>query len=121
MKISGVVVDASYALSWLLPDEERPTLRPEHKFAPELLRYEIVNALRSNVVQKRIDRALAEKLLGVFDGWQIQYQPVDMKSTLDLAIGQNLSGYDASYLWLARKLKIKLLTWDKKLEKLASA
>lgn len=115
MKTKGVVIDASYVLSWLLPDEERPTDQPKYKFAPDLLRYEVVNALRSNVVQGRIDKKLAQILLETFDEWQIQYKEVDMKLVLDLAVENRLSGYDASYLWLARKLKTKLLTWDKKL------
>jgi predicted nucleic acid-binding protein len=119
MKTKRVVIDASYALSWLLPDENRPTLEPDHTVAPELLRYEVINALWSNVVRGRIGALMAKKLLYEFDGWQIQYQKIDMGEVLDLSIAYKLSGYDASYLYLAKKLKCKLLTWDKRLAEMA--
>lgn len=115
MKTKAVVVDASYVLSWLLPDESRPTLAPSQRVAPELLKYEIINALRSNVTRERIDKSIAKKLLNELANWQIEYQKIDMVEALELALLYKISGYDASYLWLAKKLKCKLLTWDKKL------
>lgn len=114
-----VVVDASYVLSWLMPDENHPKTRVGQKIAPSLLPYEVVNALRSAVSRKRINEELAQKLLGEFLGWEIDYQNVDSEKILEIAVKHNLSGYDAAYIYLARKMKCELLTWDKKLASMA--
>ncbi len=113
-----VVVDASYVLSWLMPDENHPKTKVGQKIAPTLLPYEVVNALKSAVAQRRITEELAQSLLGEFLGWQIDYQEIDAAGVLQIAVAHKLSSYDASYVYLARKMKSALLTWDKKLEKL---
>jgi predicted nucleic acid-binding protein len=113
-----VVVDASYILSWLMPDENHPKTRVGQKVAPTLLPYEVTNALRSAVVRGRINEELAQGLLGEFLSWQIEYQAVDSNKVLQIAIEHKLSGYDANYLYLAKKMKCALLTWDEKLKKL---
>ena len=110
-----VVVDASYVLSRLLPDENHPQTKVGQKIAPKLLPYEVINALKSAVVRGRIDEELAQRLLGEFLNWQIEYVEIDGTEVLALAVKQKLSGYDASYVYLAQKMKCKLLTWDKKL------
>lgn len=115
-----VVVDASYALSWILPGENNPKTKVGHKIAPTLLPYEVVNALRSAVLRGRLDRSLAQKLMLEFLSWDIDYLSVDNREVLDIAIKHRLSGYDASYLYLARKMKFELLTWDKRLAELAN-
>jgi predicted nucleic acid-binding protein len=105
-------------MSWLLPDEKSPKSVKEQLIAPELLVYEVVNALKTSVRRKRITDDIAQQLLHEFESWNIQYLKIDNESVLNLAIAEELSGYDASYLCLAKKMKCKLLTWDKKLEKL---
>jgi len=113
MKISTAVIDASYVMSWLLPDENTPTKNPVKKLAPSLLTYEVVNALKSAVVQKRIDSIMAKELLKEFEGWEVRFLPVNMTEVMVLAIDNKLSGYDASYVWLAREKRCQLLTWDR--------
>lgn len=121
MRNKRLVIDTSYVMSWLLPDEKSPKSVKEQLVAPDLLVYEVINALKTSVRRKRITDDIAQQLLHEFEGWNIQYFKIDNESVLDLAISEELSGYDASYLYLARKMKCELLTWDKKLGKLASA
>jgi len=119
MKTKRIVVDTSYVLSWLLPDEKSPKSTKEQLVAPELLVYEVINALKTSVRRKRIADDIAKQLLHEFESWNVQYFKIDNESVLNLAITEGLSGYDASYVYLAKKMKCKLLTWDKKLRKLA--
>lgn len=119
MKTKRVVVDTSYVMSWLLPDEKSPKSVKEQMSAPELLVYEVVNALKTSVRRKRITGDIAQQLLFEFESWNIQYFKIDNELVLSLAIREELSGYDASYVYLANKLKCELLTWDKALAEMA--
>lgn len=119
--MTNVVIDASYVLSWLMPDENHPKTKVGQKVAPTLLPYEVVNALKSAVLRGRVEEGLAQRLLGEFLSWQINYQNMDSAKTLELAVKHKLSGYDASYVYLAKKMKCELLTWDKKLAVMVSA
>ncbi len=130
IKIDSVyVVDASFILSSILPDEK--VLKPFQKIlklfeknkvyfkAPEVLMYEIGNSLKSAVKQKRIASNPATKLFSKIVTATIDYQKVDFKAVLDLSITHDLSFYDSSYLYLAKVNKCKLLTLDKKLAEIA--
>lgn len=121
MKTKEFVLDASYAISWLMPDEKSPKLIHDRLIAPELLVFEVINALKTCVRNKRITADIAQQLLREFESWDISYFKIENKSVLKLAVELELSGYDASYLYLAKKMKCELLTWDKKLKKLTSA
>ena len=118
MKTKGVVIDASYVMSWLLPDERSPEPLREAKIAPELLRYEVINSLRSAVKQRRVDPETSEGLLKEFGKWNVEYVKMPEIEVLRTALNNNISGYDACYVWLAKEKGAELLTFDKKLVKL---
>lgn len=120
MKTKKFVIDTSYVMSWLLPDEKSPKPVKGQLTAPELLVYEVINALKTSVRRNRINSDIAQQLLHEFESWNIQYFKIDNESVLNLAITEELSGYDASYLYLAKKMKCDLLTWDKRLGELAN-
>jgi predicted nucleic acid-binding protein len=46
---------------------------------------------------------------------------VDHAGVLELALTTRLTAYDASYLWLARRLGAELVTLDKEVERAATA
>lgn len=113
------VVDASYVLSLLLPDENLSVASvPEKMFAPSLLDYEIISALKSAVMSKRIPEKLAVALFLEYQNLPIIKKIVDFEQVLILALKHKLSTYDASYLVLANDLKLNLLTLDKQLKKI---
>jgi len=108
-----------------LPDEkERGVEEMFSKFegnkinfvSPNLLLYETINGLRSAVVQKRLDPQKAELLLDSFLNIGILFEKVDEKQVLGLALNKSITAYDASYVWLAKSKKVKLLTLDERLE-----
>ncbi len=122
------IVDSSFLLSILLPDEKilEPHLsyvkdfrRSKNFFKScELLKYEICNSLKSAVKQKRITVERAKILLSGFKLMKIEYLDLEFEQVLKISIDNDLSFYDASYLYLAKKTKSKLLTLDKRLEKI---
>lgn len=127
--MARVVVDASIILAGILPDEKviEPYKTYFHLFrqkklefvAPNILKSEVANGLRSAVLQKRFLGSLVEKIFDRFLEMIIGYSEIDYPQTLSLAIKHNLSFYDASYLYLAKLKKCKLLTLDSCLEKMA--
>ena len=119
------VVDTSFVLAYLLPDEKERNVEEtfsryeENKInlvSPHLLVYETMNGLRSAVLQKRQTEETAELLLDSFLNMGILFEKVDEKEVLRLALKKNITSYDASYVWLAKSQNIKLLTLDEKLE-----
>ena len=54
-------------------------------------------------------------------GLEIKTVGVDPADTLEVAEQFRLSGYDASYLWLARHLDAELVTLDRRLAEAAVA
>lgn len=51
---------------------------------------------------------------------EIELLPVEFGEVFKLAIKENLTVYDAAYLWLAKSKKVKLQTLDKQLKKIAA-
>ena len=122
---NSFVVDTSFVLAYLLPDEkERNVDEIFSKFeenkvnllSPHLLVYETMNGLRSGVLQKRLIEKTAELLLDSFLNMGILFEKVDEKEVLRLAFKKGITSYDASYVWLAKSQKIGILTLDEKLE-----
>jgi predicted nucleic acid-binding protein len=125
-----IVIDASSALSEILPDEKQPSpkirkyfLRFENQeidfLAPMLLKYEMANALKSAVLQKRLALNLAKEILVKFLQLPIIYIETDFQKALDLAIKHKISAYDASYIQLAKTRNLKFISLDAKLTRLA--
>src|SRR3990167_5563731 len=105
------VVDASFVISFLLPDER--VLEVDRKFelysqnaihfvSTYLLPFEVLNGLKNAVIRKRINDNLATKLASIFFDYKIRLIKIELYKTFLLALKQNLSVYDASYVYLAK-------------------
>ena len=126
---SLVIVDSSFLISTMFPDEKILPKYLEYLNgfkkgiitfkSCDLLKYEIYNCLKSAILQKRINRKRLDLVEKGFDTMKIEYQNIDFKKTFELSLKHNLSFYDASYLYLAKVNKCKLLTLDKKLAEIA--
>jgi predicted nucleic acid-binding protein len=113
------VVDASAILAVLLDEPDRAAmearLAKERLVAPHLLLFEVANCCAMKARQfpdrepKYID-ALAD-----FMSMNVELRDVDAIGIFALARRYQLSGYDASYLWLSRELGAELVTLDKEL------
>jgi predicted nucleic acid-binding protein len=123
-----VIIDASFVLSFLLPDER--ILKTDEVFsqylsgeivlvAPTLLPFEVTNGLQSACLRKRIDQKTGTALIENFCNLDIGVVPVYLPEVFSLAIAKKLSFYDAAYAWLAQSRGCPLMTHDKKLAKIA--
>ncbi len=113
------VVDASVALKWVLAEDDSDKairLHGQNLIAPAYILVECANALRTNVIQKRIFAATA------IDGLQkLRRVPLEFVSDgllleqgLQLALQLNHPIYDCLYLALALQRDAKLVTADQK-------
>lgn len=124
-KVPQIVVDASAVLSYIFPDEVTPKkvalyFRKLSKgqinfVSSPLLKFEIGNAIKSAVKQKRTTETDATDTVNKFNELTIHYLTPDLSTILLLSLKHNLTFYDASYLCLAQEQNAKLLTLDKKL------
>ena len=117
------VVDASAIVALLFAEPSAPLiaeqLRDCELIAPQLLDFELVNACLSKIRRQPEQR---EALLDAFAArTQMRIETIDIDHLAVLALAQHakLTGYDASYLHLARTLGAELVTLDRQLAKAA--
>jgi len=118
------VVDASVAAKWFLPEpgtEAAIELRQRHLdgevrlVAPDLLVYEVANALRYH---PRIGAEPWADHIGDLFALDIGFDPASepsMRATIGAAFRYGLSIYDAAYIALAERLDTVLYTADESL------
>ena len=121
--MSGFVLDASVAASWLLDDEASDyastaldRLAETGAVVPQLWHSEIRNCLLVAERRKRIDEADSQARLSALVELPIQTDmDPDFEAALALARKHTLSMYDAVYLELASRLRVPLASLDKQL------
>jgi len=128
-----VVVDASFAGAWLLPDEasaradrllRRALSSKVELCVPQLWIYEIGNLLISAERRNRITADQvheAQALIEAVPRTTFDHQTLLARERISsLAMRHRLSTYDAAYLELADRLQCELATLDKRLAKASS-
>lgn len=126
-----VVLDASIALSWLLPGEETRLTLPLRDRAAENLQldlivppifwYEVGNALWVAVRRYRIAQSDAVKALESLMEFQLSVWVAEPMSCLSLSLEHNIAVYDAAYLSLAMDKDSILWSIDKALRNVAES
>ncbi|MDY6988982.1 MAG: type II toxin-antitoxin system VapC family toxin [Thermodesulfobacteriota bacterium] len=122
-----LILDASVVLKWYLPDEESGPQAMDileqyvagdlALLAPDILPYEVFDALVVAERMCRIGDAVTQKAFHAFLELEIQLlDPFrDYDHVLSLARSFQRSVYDASYLSLAEKNRLHYVTADKRL------
>lgn len=123
-----LVIDASVAIAWLMPDESSPQAEKAYVLAsetgitvPALFEIETRNILLVNERRRRIsagDHIAAAATLALLP--RHIDAGVDADAAARLAREAGLSVYDAVYLELAERLAAPLATLDRKLAEAAS-
>lgn len=113
------VVDAS-ALAAIAFVEDRAQqmerrLRGSRLFAPALLRFEMAHVCVKKIRQRPAETNLIVAQLQASLRIDILTPDIDPVEVVALAEQHALTAYDASYLWLAFKLGVELVSGDKKL------
>ena len=120
-----VVLDASVVVKWFNPEELSDyalELREMHVndeiqiFAPELLLYEVINALKWNPEFNKTNVLDASRSLVDL---MITYEKIVLETSINIAYKYNLTIYDAAYIALAHDLKSPFITADDKLREQA--
>jgi predicted nucleic acid-binding protein len=120
-KVADASVIAAIAFGEPRADEAEAELDGSDISAPTLLAYELTSVA---VKKARLhpDRAdPIERALLASMRLDIQWVEVDHGAALRLALDTGLTAYDASYLYLARALRMPLATFDERLKAAALA
>ena len=83
--------------------------------APALVIFELMNVAWKRAKKQPVATALFLEALEVLDGLGLRFRGIDQEEVVKLGLATGLTAYDASYLWLARALRMPLVTLDKKL------
>jgi predicted nucleic acid-binding protein len=121
--IATKVIDASALVALLFAEPTASAVAAQIRgcdlVAPALLDFELVNVCISKIKRQP---ALREALLDAYAArgqFRIEMLEVDHMAVLALALHSGLTGYDASYLHLARTLHVELVTLDRQLAEAA--
>lgn len=113
------IVDASAIAALLCDEAEGPQIlariEGQRLAAPTLFGYELANICQMKCRRQPALRAAFLAGYALLPSLAIEEYPVDHTEVLALAEATRLTHYDASYLWLARRLNAPLITLDKAL------
>ncbi|MEX0739194.1 MAG: type II toxin-antitoxin system VapC family toxin [Pseudohongiella sp.] len=87
--------------------------------APEILPYEIGNALSAMIKRKKLSKKEALEVEIVTNLIPVRLVSVDIHEALRIAAEQNIYAYDAYFLQCARAHSLPLLTLDKRMKLVA--
>ena len=111
------VVDASAAGALLFGEpaasEVADRLQKSRLVAPALLPFEVASICVKKLKRRPEQRAMLLDALRLLGRLAVEYLEVDIHAVTVLAETAKLTAYDASYLWLARKLGAELVTLDR--------
>ena len=120
----NIIADTNIFLAVALDEPEKEHIIQNTSgidlISPEILPYEIGNALSAMVKRKQLkpEEALqAEQKTRIIP---VRLVAIDVQKSLKLAIKFNIYAYDAYFLHCAKSLKYPLLTFDKRMKQVAN-
>ncbi len=125
--MTAIVIDSSFALACLMPNERRPdsmdAVLDAVLVAPFIWPIEIASAMRNGVRRRRFDEAQAGRLASLVTGLGPRVTEPwhnDPSRYLELALVHGLSPYDAIYIDLCLSTRNALATCDRDLSEAAA-
>ncbi len=126
----ALVVDASTALTWCFEDEvpgnDPRVLKKVHDegaVVPAVWPVEVTNGLLQGLRRQRLDQAELTRYLSLLGLLNIQVTEAASEHTfsrvLDVGMALSLTAYDASYIELAQRLRLPLITSDRRMAEAA--
>jgi len=119
--VNRCVLDASAAAAVLFrePDGEvvgRHLFHMKGLVVPQLFELEVANVGRTKVLRQELGWESARECLAELLAWPMDTVTVGWAQAWPLVREQNLTLYDATYLYLARRRRLPLLTLDRVLQ-----
>ena len=118
-----IIADTNIFLAVALDETEKTNIIEvtgnANIISPEILPYEIGNALSAMIKQKRLSKDEAIKTLEIVQNIPVRLLSVDINEALKIAIEFNIYAYDAYFLSCAKSNSYPLLTLDKKMKGVA--
>ncbi|MBL7003151.1 MAG: type II toxin-antitoxin system VapC family toxin [Gammaproteobacteria bacterium] len=90
-----------------------------HATAPNILPYELGNALVAMTKRKQITNDEATSTYQVASKIPVRLVSVDIQKALEIALRFNIYAYDAYFLQSAKALSCPLITLDKRMKQVA--
>jgi len=122
-----VVIDASVVVKWFIDEiysENARKIRDEYVngtvdlAAPELMPFEVLNALKYRGLFKKDELIMVAKSLELY-GFELYSLSGNLaENTVKIAVEKDVTIYDAAYVALAMELDTNLYTADEKLIKM---
>ena len=118
------VIDSSAFLAVVLMEPERKWLIHRtsgvEAFAPEILPYEIGNALSAMLKRGRLTIEETQAAFEAFSRMTVRLVPCSISDALELSASRNIYAYDAYFLVSAREIGCTLVTLDQKMRTIAN-
>lgn len=121
-----IVIDCSYALAMVMPDEQRPAslnqVAAGRLLVPPIWPYEVANAFRSAVRRGRVAEPEILSVCARIEGLQFELAGTHDSSVRQrylAAMSHGLTAYDAAYVELALQRRCPLATLDDALARVA--
>ena len=118
-----IIADTNIFLSVALEEESKKKIIKLSQgcdiYAPEILPYEIGNALSAMIKRKQIDKSEAISIFNITQKIPVKLVKVDIPKALSIALTHNIYAYDAYFLQCAIAVSCSILSLDKKLTEVA--
>lgn len=121
-----IVIDCSYALAMVMPDEQSPAslhqIESARLLVPPIWPFEVANAFRSAVRRGRVTEAEISGVCVRLEGLQLELangHDTTVRQRYFAAMAHGLTAYDAAYIELALQRRSPLATLDLTLARVA--
>ncbi len=119
----NIVTDTNLFLAVALNEPEKTRIvqltSNSNAIAPEILPYEIGNALSAMIKRKQITHDEALSAFEIASKIPVRLVSIDILKALELALEFNIYAYDAYFLQCAKSLSYPLFTLDKRMKQVA--
>ena len=119
-----IVVDSSVLMAVAMNEPEKKQLVEQTKghelLSPELLPYELGNALSAMLKRKRIKKHEVGKIWTILEAIPIELRQFNIEEALQLCCQYDIYAYDAYFLQCAIDYRLPIISLDKQLNAVAS-
>ena len=121
----NIVADTNIFLAVALEEESKKRIAEItvgcDVYAPEILPYEIGNALSAMIKRRQIQKDDMQTIFNITQEIPVNLLKIDISKALDIAVKHNIYAYDAYFLQCSVSLSSPLMTLDVRLKTIAEA